>query len=101
MKDAFNSKAKCKVVADCISTKVQQVYFHDVIAVYAWLCSNEVKVNKGNIEVLYTDDCVLTNFSNCNNGNHFLVADFSAEKFFINYVDTLKIRVKDKNLEFI
>ena len=97
IKNAFNLEEKFKAVADCISTKVEQVYFHDIITVYAWLFQNDVKCIKGEIDIVYVNDYVKTTFSPNENGKHCLVTDFSAEKFFNNYIDTVKINFVNMN----
>ena len=78
-------------MAECISTKVKQVYFHDVVTLYAWLYPNEVKINQGNIDVSCVDDYVKTTFLPNKEGNLCLVTDFSVEKFFKNYIETVNI----------
>ena len=91
MKDAFNRVEKFKAVADSINTNVERVYFHDIITVYAWLYQNEVTTNQGNIGVVYNDDYVKTELTCARDGAHYLVTDFSTEKFFKNYIDTVNL----------
>ena len=93
IKNAFDFETRFKAVAECISTKVEQVYFHDVVTLYAWLYPNEVKINQGNIDVSCVDDYVKTTFLPNKEGNHCLVTDFSVEKFFKNYIETVNINL--------
>ncbi len=97
IKKAFNQYPKFKAVSDSVNTVAKQVYFHDVMTVYAWLHPDEVTIQQGNInvEVSDTNDYAKTAFSPKENGRHFLVTDFSPDKFFENYINTVGININN------
>jgi len=95
IKEAFAKTNSFSVISDCISATVKEVYFHDAIAVYAWLNSEEVKLERGNIEVAVcdTNEKAETVFTPLKDGNCLLVADFSPEKFFADYRNVVGIYI--------
>jgi len=95
IKNAFEKSRDGKVVADCINTTVDEVYFHDALAVYSCLFPDEVTFKRGRIkvEVCGGTGNAKTVFEPSNGGGCSLVTDFLPEKFFENYKDTVGIEV--------
>ena len=87
MKKAFRKKQVLGAVADCISATAVEVYFHDAIAVYAWLNRDEVALERGNITVETSNDKSFSgkDFIPSDKGKCLVLTDFSPEKFFADY----------------
>lgn len=95
IKKAFFFEPKFREVSNSISPTVKEVYFHDVIAIYAWLFSKEVTLSRGNIVIdTSNNSCTKTIFDETSKGKHLLLKDFSPEKFFANYMSTVGIKIK-------
>lgn len=94
-REAFGKKENLRVIADCISATAGEVFFHDAIAVYAWLHPDEVKLRQGDVktEIYDEEGGAKTVFVPSDKGKCLLVTDFSPEKFFANYKDTVGIDV--------
>lgn len=87
IKAALYENAKLRAVSDSVNTVAKQVWFHDVIAIYAYLYPHEVTLEKGNVTLQFAngDNPVATVFEPDVNGRHVVVTDFSVEKFKSNY----------------
>lgn len=92
-KNAFAALPKLQAVSDSVNPLVNEVHFHDVIAIYSWLYPQEVNWQRGNISVDLSDiqKKSATAFTPDDNGRHMLVTDFSPEAFIQNYMDTVHL----------
>lgn len=95
VKTAFAKISKLSAVSDCVNTNVKEVYFHDAIAIYAWLYPEEVVLKQGSISIEVSEDgnSAESVFNPSKQGSHFLVTDFSPEKFWENYKHIVKIDI--------
>lgn len=95
IKKAMKKQKRLEVVADSVSDVAPLSWFHDVVALYALLCPEEVRFQTGDIsfDMADTDIKSATSFKVNPNGRYRLVTDFSPEKFIKHYADTLKIDI--------
>ena len=93
IRQGFLENKKFGDVGVAIGDAYKHAWFHDVVTIYAFLHPEEVTTEKGNVSVLFEEDCTKTIFTPDKDGNYQLLTDFSLEKFRKNYAETVGIEI--------
>lgn len=92
----FLKQEKHIPIAKALPVENQKVWFHDVVALAAYLDGEGASYSRGDIEVLLNDmdKPGETVFTPDENGRHILVTDYDEELFFQKYSDVVGINMK-------
>lgn len=100
IKQAFLKIPKFKAVSDSVNTVAQRVWFHDIVAIYAWLHPDKVILEKGSIEVLYnSENPSETVFTPDDGGLYSIVRGYSFEDFWKHYMSVVGIDLSDREYD--
>lgn len=92
-KAAFGAVERLKPIADAVDRNDVRVWFHDVLAMYAFFHPDEVEWQCGDITVdpFAPERPAETHFVPSETGRHHLVTDFSLAKFKQHYCDVVGV----------